>query len=68
MTERHSGYLVTLEKDRRRDDAEALINAIKQLEDVIEVEPVKSDINSQLAKTQAKQEIRKKIWEAINNY
>ena len=29
MTDRHAGYVVTLNEDIREDDAEAIINAIR---------------------------------------
>jgi hypothetical protein len=40
MTDRHSGYVVTLEKDIREDDAESIINAIRMIKGVSSVAPV----------------------------
>ena len=68
MTDRHSGYLVTLEEDKREGNAETIINAIKQLKGVIKVEPVSGEVSNQIAKTRAKQEIREQIWDAVNKY
>lgn len=43
MTDRHSGYIVTLSEDIREDDAEFIINALKMVKGVVEVKPVISD-------------------------
>jgi hypothetical protein len=43
MTDRHAGYLVTLDEDIREDDAQDLITAIEMLRGVLNVTPVTSD-------------------------
>ena len=43
MTERHAGYVVTLEENIREDDAALTIAAIKQIKGVIDVCPVVTD-------------------------
>lgn len=43
MTDHYSGFLVILEKDIRDDDAQPIIDAIKQLRGVLRVEPQTSD-------------------------
>lgn len=43
MTDRHAGYLVTLAKDIREEDAEAIVTALRQIRGVIAVEPVPAD-------------------------
>lgn len=40
MTDRHSGYLVVLDHDIREDDAEHIINAIRMVKGVQDVQPV----------------------------
>lgn len=40
MTDQHKGYVVVLEDDVREDDAEPIINAIKQVRGVLDVVPV----------------------------
>jgi hypothetical protein len=40
MTDRHSGYVVTLADDIRDDDAEAVINALRMVKGVLTVEPI----------------------------
>jgi len=47
MTDRHVGYIVTLDKDIRGDDAEAIINALGMIRGVIAIEPIKLDVVGQ---------------------
>lgn len=43
MTDRHSAYIVTLDKDVRADDAEQIIAALGMVKGVLAVEPVVAD-------------------------
>lgn len=43
MTDRHAGYVVTLDRDIREDDAEAVLNAIRMVKGVASVTPVDGD-------------------------
>lgn len=61
MTDRHSGYIVILEDDVREDDAEATLQAIRQVKRVIDVRPIVSDTMQEIATSRAKWEIRNKI-------
>jgi hypothetical protein len=63
MTDRHSGYLVTLAKDIRSDDAENTINALRMVRGVISVEPVISNIEVHIAEDRAKRELLTKIYD-----
>ena len=65
MTDRHTGYIVTLDNNIRADDSEQIINAIHMLMGVIDVTPVVSDITSIMAESKAKDEIRQKIWDIL---
>ena len=49
MTDRHAGYLVTLDRDIREDDAEAIMAAIHMIKGVISVKPVVADIGLHIA-------------------
>jgi hypothetical protein len=49
VTDRHSGYVVTLAADVRDDDAQAIITALRMVRGVISVEPVIADIQSLIA-------------------
>lgn len=57
MTDRHAGYLVTLKRPLRSDDAEVLVNAIKLLEPVATVEPLIDNSDRQFAVDKARWEI-----------
>lgn len=43
MTDRHSGYVVTLAENLREDDAQGIINAIRQLRGVLAADPVPAE-------------------------
>lgn len=40
MTDRHSGYIVTLAEDIREDDAEYILNALRMVKGVASVKPL----------------------------
>lgn len=61
MTDRHAGYLVTLEKDIREDDAEETVHALLMIKGVIGVTPITSDINLGIAEIRARTEILDKV-------
>jgi hypothetical protein len=65
MTDRHAGYLITLEGDMRDDDAEATIIALGQIKGVLSVEPLVSDPILHMAEARAKNEIWNRLFEAI---
>lgn len=49
MTDRHAGYIIVLEKDIRKDDAQAVIEALKMVRHVASVEPIISTIGHHIA-------------------
>lgn len=65
MTERHAGYIVTLKRVLREDDAEALTKAIELLEPVASVVPVVADSAHHVAVEQARHELIAKLWKAL---
>lgn len=65
MSDRISGLTVTLGPDIKDEDAEPIIEAIKQLRGVISVKTHVADINHHLASTQIKRELLEKIWELL---
>jgi len=65
MTDRHMGYIVTLEKDLREDDAENIIKAIIMIKGVLSVEPLVSDTMLHIATERVKNEIRNRLWEIL---
>jgi len=58
MTDRHAGYLVTLDRDIREDDAEAVITALRMVKGVISVEPVIADVGQSIAQARSDREWR----------
>jgi len=67
MTDRYFAFTVLLDKDRRDDDSEYIINAIRMIKGVIKVEPHVSDPELWAAHERAKSEIEKKIWDALRS-
>lgn len=62
MTDRHSGYVVVLDKDIREDDAEAVITALKMIKGVVGVKPVISGIELEIAQARVDREWRAKLY------
>lgn len=67
MTDRHKGYVVTLDRDIRDDDAEMIINAIRMIKSVITVEPIINDVPSMVAEARARTDITSRLLEALKN-
>lgn len=65
MTDRIHSITVTLEKDMRVDDAEALLNAIAMMKGVIKVNGNVADIESHVAQERARHELGQKVIKAI---
>jgi hypothetical protein len=68
MTDRHAGYVVTLDRDIREDDAEAILNAIRMIKHVASVEPVIADLNHQMAVMRASTDLHAKLWSVLKPY
>jgi hypothetical protein len=67
MTDRHAGYVVTLAKDIREDDAEAIITALRMIKGVHSVEPVISDQwIEHIAHERAYDEVRTALFELLD--
>jgi hypothetical protein len=65
MTDRHAGYIITLDKDVREDDAEFVLNAIRMIKGVTAVDPIVSDNRLHMAELRAKTEIREKLFKVL---
>lgn len=65
MTDRFHSLVVVLESDLRSDDAQALIDAIKQLRGVLSVSGEITDIGTLMAEERAKRELGEKLWNVI---
>jgi hypothetical protein len=62
MTDR---LTVVLEKDIRDDDAQPLIEAIKQMRGVLDVQPLMANIESYIAQSRARAELGQKLWDIL---
>lgn len=65
MTDRVNALLVVLDKDIRSDDVEPLVNAIRQLRNVADVELNIADAESYIAKSQAITELGRRVLDVI---
>lgn len=65
MTDRYNAFIVVLEQDIRSDDAQPILDAIKQLRGVLGVEPYVSDISEQIAEMRARRELGQKLWDVL---
>lgn len=63
--ERLSGFVVTLEKDTREEDAGGLISALCQIRGIASVIPVTTDVKLTIAKEQAKAEFKRRLYEHV---
>lgn len=61
MTDRHAGYLVTLDADIREDDAQAILSAIGMVKGVGSVEPIIADPLGAIAENRA----RRALWDRM---
>ena len=67
MTDRYDAFIVILERDVREDDAQATIDAIKQLRGVQDVKPHTSDFNSTIVRTRLRTEIEQKLFSVLRD-
>lgn len=65
MTDRLKGVWVAFEDDIRTDDAEATINAIKQIRGVLAVEPSVRVTEDWFARERVRRELGTKLWEIL---
>ncbi len=67
MTDRHAGYIVTLEAEIREDDAEHIMHAIMMIKRVIKVEPVVVNPELRMMEQKVRVEYKKKLWDALED-
>lgn len=65
MTDRVHSLTVVLDQDIRTDDVQGIIDAILHLRHVATVNTHVADVNSVMALSRARLELRKKIFEAL---
>ena len=66
MTDRYNALTIVLEKDVRDDDAEALLNAIRQLRGVLSVTGNVADLDSHMAQERARRELGENLWRVLH--
>lgn len=65
MSDRHAGFVVTLDQDLKDEDAEEIANAIRCLQHVVTVRPVVSNIEMHLCREQVRHELMQKLWDVL---
>lgn len=65
MTKRLSGFVVVLNEDLREDDAQATLDAIRQLRGVIDVRPVEADIDMIVAASRVRSDLIEKLFAVL---
>lgn len=66
MTDRINALTVFLERDIREDDAQPLMEAIRQLRGVLSVQPHIADHSDALAQALVRMELEQKLWEVLH--
>ena len=65
MTDRHAGYVVTLEEDIREDDAANIVCALNMVEGVLSVRPVVGSVDIHIAEERARTRLLTKVLDAF---
>jgi hypothetical protein len=67
MSDRYNYLTVILEQDLKDEDAEPLIEAIKQFRGVLSVTPNVSDTTALLAEERARSKLTEKLWRVLRD-
>jgi hypothetical protein len=67
MTDRVKGFTVTLEKDIRIDDVEVIMQAIRMIRGIADVEPSISTSEDHMNRQRIKYELRDKFYKFMND-
>lgn len=65
MTDRLKGVIVFFDQDIRKEDAKALINAIRCIKHVVDVRPIDSQPEDWIEQERAKRELITKLWDVL---
>ena len=68
MTDRIKGLTVTLEPNMREDDAQAIIDAVRMVKGVIDVETHVADSDYHMARAAARVGMEKDLFELIKTW
>jgi len=66
MSDRHAGYVVTLDQDMPSEYAQKIIDAIQMLKGVVSVKPIIGNVELQLMRERVHSELKRKILDAIS--
>lgn len=66
MSDHYNALIVTLEDDLSQENAQPLIDAIKQLRGVLSVDPHVRDVNGYVAQIRARTEVIEKLIGVID--
>jgi hypothetical protein len=67
MTDRHAGYVVTLARDVREDDAEVICSAIEQIRGVVSVKAVVAEIGIAIAEERARTRLLEQLLDVVKS-
>jgi hypothetical protein len=65
MTFRFSGATVVFDRDIRTDDAEDILNALRCIKGVINVEPIVADYEQHMAYSRARHDLEMRLFKAL---
>lgn len=65
MTDRYNAFIVILERDIRDDDAQPVLNALRQIKGVLRVKPHIAGFEESIAYERVRQELIEKLWEVL---
>jgi hypothetical protein len=66
MTDRIQGFIVVLDSEYRTDDAEAILEAIRMIKGVLDVQPAPAlRPNDYITRKQVEHELRTKLYKAL---
>lgn len=65
VTDRIKGFVVVLEKDMREEDAERIMQAVRQLRGVCKVEAQAEAAGDYFVRMQVMAELRDKLWDVL---
>lgn len=61
MSDKHSGYIVVLDTDVSEEYSAKIIDAIRMIKGVLDIEPVVTDFNTHAALVRASSKMRDKV-------
>ena len=66
MSDKHHGYVVTLDTPLHEEASSHVIDAIRLLKGVVSVKPIVGDPGLALAEERARADLRERLWRALD--